>query len=114
MFFLRTEQEELRRTEPQRRRAAREVRIAVAVFNVRARSAHPVLSWPTFRAAALAYRPFLTVQCGSCGQVADLDLRNIDRHPDASINSLTPYLSCLRCQPAPPLPRLMGLRKGRR
>jgi len=110
-FLLRVEQEELRRTEPQRRRAAIEAKVAVAVFNVRARTAHPVLAWPTFRAAALAERPFLAVECTACGQVACLDLRKIEHHLDASINSLTPYLKCLRCQPDPPSPRLVGLRK---
>jgi len=114
MFLLGAKLEEQRRTEPQRRRARNEARIAVAVFNVRARSAHPVLAWPTFRAAALAERPFLMVQCAACEQIACLDLRSIDHHPDASINSLTPYLKCLRCQPRPPSPRLIGLRKGRR
>jgi hypothetical protein len=111
MFWWRVEQEELRRTEPQRRRATIEAKIAVAVFNVRARSGHPVLAWPTFRAAALAERPFLIVECASCGQIACLDLRKIGYHPDASINSLTPYLKCLRCHPNPPSPRLIGLRK---
>jgi hypothetical protein len=51
MFWRRVGQEELRRTEPQRRRATIEAKIAVAAFNGRARSAHPVLAWPTFRAA---------------------------------------------------------------
>jgi hypothetical protein len=111
MFLLGAELEELRRAEPQRRRARNEARIAVAVFNVRARSAHPVLAWPTFRAVALAQRPFLMVECASCRQIAYLDLRKIDSHPDASINSLTPHLKCVRCQPNPPLPRLIGLRK---
>ena len=111
MFLWRVEWEERRRAEPQRRRAINEAKTAVAAFNVRARSAHPVFAWPTFRAAALAERPFLMVKCVSCGQVAHLDLRKIDYHPDASINSLAPYLKCLRCQPNPPLPRLIGLRK---
>jgi hypothetical protein len=111
MFWWRVEQDELRRTEPRRRRATIEAKVAVAVFNVRARSAHPVLAWPTFRAAVMAERPFLMVECASCGQIAGLDLRKIGYHLDASINSLTPYLKCLRCQPNPPSPRLIGLRK---
>jgi hypothetical protein len=113
MSLLGAALEEQRRTEPQRRRARNEAKIAVAVFNVRARSAHPVLAWPTFRAASVAERPFLMVECVSCRQISYLDLRQINAHPDASINSLTPNLKCLRCQPDPPLPRLIGLRKWR-
>jgi hypothetical protein len=113
MFWRRVGQEELRRTEPQRRRATIEAKIAVAAFNVRARSAHPVLAWPTFRAAVLSERPFLMVECVSCGQIACVDLRKIGYHLDASINALTPYLKCMRCQPDPPSPRLFGLRKCR-
>lgn len=40
-------------------------------------------------------------------------LRKIKMHEDASINCLVPYLKCLRCQPDPPLPYLIGLRKWR-
>ena len=36
------------RTIFQHQRATVEAKIAVAVFNVRARSTHPVLAWPTF------------------------------------------------------------------
>jgi hypothetical protein len=111
LFLFKEELKEQRRTAPQRRRAAIEAKIAVAVFNVRARSTHPVLAWPTFRAALLAGRPILVVQCPSCEQVTEVDLRRIKYHPDSSINSLTPHLKCLRCQPDPPLPRLMGLRR---
>jgi hypothetical protein len=113
MFLLGAELEELRRTAPQRLRASREAKLAVAVFNVRTLSGQPVTSWPTFRAAALAGRPFLKVSCPACEQVSFVDLREIAYHPDASINSLTPHLKCLRCQPGPPLPRLVGLRRGK-
>jgi hypothetical protein len=110
-FLLKEELKEQRRTAPQRRRASIEAKIAVAVFNVGARSTHPVLAWPTFRAPLLAGRPILVVQCSSCEQVTDIDLRRIKYHPESSINSLTPHLKCLRCQPDPPLPRLVGLRR---
>lgn len=110
-FLIKEDLKEQRRTAPQRRRAAREAKIAVAVFNVRARSSRPVLAWPTFRAALMAGRPILVVQCSSCEQVSWVDLRTIKYRPDSSINSLTPHLVCLRCQPGPPLPWLLGLRK---
>jgi hypothetical protein len=99
------------RTTPQRKRAEIEAKIAIAFFNVRALTRFPVLSWPTFRAAELAKRRFLLVECPGCRQRAALDLRDISAHPDASINSLTPYFNCRRCQPQPPLPWLIGLRK---
>ncbi len=102
--------ERVRKT-PQRRRLEREAKIAVALFNVRALTRHPVLAWPTFRAAKLAKRRFLLVECPGCRQRAALDLRDIPAHPDASINALTPYFNCQRCQPQPPLPWLIGLRK---
>src|SRR4051812_26280427 len=83
------ERHEQLRTAPQRHRAEREAKIAIAAFNVRAQSkAYPVLIWPTFRAAELAKRQFLRVMCPSCAQVASIDLREIHAHPDTSINSL--------------------------
>jgi hypothetical protein len=109
--LLKAELEERRLRAPQIRRADWEAKLSVAVFNVRALSGHPVLSWPTFRAALVSKRPILQVVCPGCEQVSHLDLRTISYHPDSSINSLTPHLKCLRCQPDPPLPRLVGLRK---
>ena len=38
-----------------------------------------------------------------------IDLRRIDRHPGASVESLIPQLSCQRCSPHPPFARLIGL-----
>jgi hypothetical protein len=113
LFLFKEELKERRRTPPQHRRAAVEAKIAVAMFNVRARTRHPVLAWPTFRAALMAGRPILMVQCSGCEQASYVDLQTIRCHPDSSINSLTPYLTCLRCQPDPPLPHLMGLRRCR-
>lgn len=109
---LEAEWHDKRRTAPQRRRAIREAQIAIAAFNVRAQSkVCPALAWPTFRCAELAKRYFLRVLCPSCSQVASIDLREIYAHPDTSINSLTPHLKCLRCQPNPPLACIVGLRK---
>jgi len=34
-----------------------------------------------------------------CGVVGEIDLRRIDCHPGASIESLIPQLSCQRCSP---------------
>ena len=113
LFLFKEELKDQRRTARQRCRAAVEAKIAVAAFNVRARSDQPVLAWPTFRAALMAGRPILVVRCSGCEQVSYIDLRTIRYHPDSSINSLTPCLTCLRCQPDPPLPYLAGLRRCR-
>jgi hypothetical protein len=76
-----------------------------------------VLVWerPTASAARAkprtirAGRPWLTCYCPGCGVVGEIDLRRIDRHPGASIESLIPHLSCQRCSPHPPFARLIGL-----
>jgi len=65
--------------------------------------------FPTIAAALVAKRPWLTVQCPACLQIAEVDLRRLDRHRDASIQSLIPALSCTRCRPNPPFARLLRL-----
>lgn len=93
-------------------RVDRESKLAVAVFNVRVRSRYPqVLAWPTFRACLNAERFFLTVWCPGCGQTGCIDIRpkKLLYHPDASVNSLTDYFACTRCQPKPPRPQITGL-----
>jgi hypothetical protein len=47
--------------------------------------------------------------CPGCGQRGSVDLRRINRHPDASLESLIPILSCQRCSPNPPFARLTGV-----
>jgi len=74
----------------------------------RARGAEPLFH-PTIGGAIRAGRPWLTCYCPGCGVVGEIDLRKIDRHPDASIESLIPHLSCQRCSPHPPFARLIGL-----
>jgi hypothetical protein len=105
---------EERRVEPQRKRAENEAKLSVAVFNVRARTDWAILTWPTFRAAQVAKRYFLTCLCPGCKQEACIDLRKIKYHPDASINSLIPHLSCKRCCPNPPFAKITGLWRTRR
>jgi hypothetical protein len=63
----------------------------------------------TMPAVVRAGRTWLTCYCPGCGVVGEFDLRRIDRHPDASIESLIPSLSCRRCSPHPPFARLVGL-----
>ena len=105
---------EERRLAPKRKRADKEAKIAVAAFNVRARTDYAILAWPTFRAALAAKRYFLTALCPGCKQEAYIDLRETGYHPDASINCLIPRLSCKRCCPNPPFAKITGLRKRRK
>lgn len=103
--------DEQNRLAPKTRRAEKEAKIAVAAFNVRARTDWAILTWPTFRAARVAKRYFLTVRCPGCKQEACIDLRKIGYHLDASINCLIPHLSCKRCCPNPPFAKITGLWK---
>ena len=40
---------------------------------------------------------FLGVRCQACRTVSAVDLRGLDRHPDAAVTSLIPWLSCRSC-----------------
>jgi len=41
----------------------------------------------------------------------DIDLRTLDRHPDAAVTSLIPSLSCRSCRPNAPFAELVRLSK---
>ena len=70
-------------------KSEREAKLLVAAWNVRV------------RATLIARRFYLGCLCPGCGQRGSVDLRRINRHPDASLESLIPMLSCQRCsQPA--------------
>jgi hypothetical protein len=62
-------------------------------------------------AAIAAGHPWLTFIYPACQQIGEIDLRTLDRHPDATIESLILSLSCRRCQPNPPFVKLLGLFK---
>lgn len=67
------------------------------------------LTSPSIRAAlATGYR-FLFAFCPACRTERDVDLAAIDAHPDASIASLIPRLSCRSCRPNAPFARLRRL-----
>src|SRR5215210_5129148 len=57
----------------------------------RARGAEPLFH-PTIGAAIRAGRPWLSCYYPGCGVVGEIDLRRIDRHRAASIESLIPEL----------------------
>jgi len=94
-------------TDPDRKYGTAE-RVVDLWVKRRARGADPLFH-PTIGAAIRAGRPWLTCYCPACGIVGEIDLRKIDRHPDASIESLIPQLSCQRCSPHPPFARLIRL-----
>lgn len=83
----------------------------VSIWNARRAMGRELWFFPTIGAALAAKRPWLTVQCPACEMVADIDIRKLDRHPQASIQSLIPALSCTRCRPNPPFARLLQLRE---
>jgi hypothetical protein len=68
--------------------------------------------YPTIRAAITAGCPWLDYMCPACCRIGEIDLRQVDRHPDASISSLIQELSCRSCRPNPPFAKLVRL-KGR-
>ena len=63
----------------------------------------------TIGAAIIAGRPWLTFVCPACRVIGEVDLRTLDRHPAATVESLIPALSCRRCVPNAPFAKLLGL-----
>jgi hypothetical protein len=64
---------------------------------------------PTIGAALAARRWFLWVRCPACRTTNAIDLRTLDRHHDAAITSLIPWLSCRSCRPHAPFAELVRL-----
>jgi hypothetical protein len=48
---------------------------------------------------------------GSCRTSSGTDLRTLDRHRDAAVTSLIPWLSCGSCRPNAPFAELVRLSK---
>jgi hypothetical protein len=77
----------------------------VAAWNRR-----PNHDWsPAIGTALTAGYRWLDVYCPGCGQLAAVDLAEVDRHPQAAITSLILSLRCGRCAGNGPLPKLGGL-----
>jgi|SRR5579863_4491079 len=70
----------------------------IASWNARQEAHMPMLFSPTIGAAIAARRWFLWVRCPACQSINAIDLRTLDRHPDAAITSLVPWLSCRSCR----------------
>jgi hypothetical protein len=81
----------------------------VTAWNERQAKRKPLLFAPTIGAAITARYFFLWVRCPACRTTQSVDLRTVDRHPDASITSLIPALSCRSCRPNAPFAELLRL-----
>jgi hypothetical protein len=51
---------------------------------------------------------WLHVVCPACHQMGETDLRKIDIHPNASLDTVVREMSCRRCSPHPPFARPLG------
>jgi hypothetical protein len=65
----------------------------IAAWNERQGKRMPMLFSPTIGAAVKAGYWFLWVHCPACRTINAIDLRALDRHPDAALTSLIPALS---------------------
>jgi hypothetical protein len=81
-------------------------RKVVDIWNARS----DLFFYPTIRAAITAGYPWLDYMCPACCRVGEIDLRQVDRHRDASISSLIQKLSCRSCGPNPPFAKLVRLK----
>jgi hypothetical protein len=68
---------------------------------------------PALGVAIAAGFYFLDVWCPGCAQLKQVDLRKLDRHPQTTLFSLIPSLSCRNCQPHPPFARIKSLSVAR-
>lgn len=64
---------------------------------------------PSIRCAIVAGCPWLHVYCPGCETSRAIDVRTIDRHPEASVAGLVLGLRCSWCRGGAPMPRLLGL-----
>jgi hypothetical protein len=81
----------------------------VSAWNARQEAHMPMLFSPTIGAALAAHCWFLWVRCPACRTTTSIDLRTLDRHPDATVTSLIPALSCRSCRPHAPFAELVRL-----
>jgi hypothetical protein len=81
----------------------------IAAWNERQALRAPMIFSPTIGAAIKAGYWFLWVRCPACRTINAIDLRTLDRHPDAAVTSLIPALSCRSCRPNAPFAELVRL-----
>jgi hypothetical protein len=87
----------------------REAKRVVAIWNARRAKGRHLWFHLTIGAAVIAERPWLTFVCPACQVIGQVDLRTLDRHPAATVESLIPSLSCRRCVPNAPFVRLIRI-----
>jgi hypothetical protein len=80
-----------------------------AAWNERQTLRAPMIFSPTIGAAIRARYWFLWVRCPACRSIDSIDLRRLDRHPDAAVTSLIPSFSCRSCRPNAPFAELVRL-----
>jgi hypothetical protein len=79
--------------------AERDARRIVAIWNGRRAKGRELWFHLRIGAAIAAGRPWLTFLCPGYQQIGEIDLRRLDRHPNATIESLVLSLRCRRCRP---------------
>ncbi|MGA9007494.1 MAG: hypothetical protein WBE48_02935 [Xanthobacteraceae bacterium] len=81
----------------------------IDAWNERQAKRMPMLFSPTIGPAIAARYWFLWVRCPGCRTTNAIDLRKLDRHPDAAVTSLILSLSCRSCRPNAPFGELVRL-----
>jgi hypothetical protein len=82
---------------------------AITRWNAEMRKGYRPRYSPMIGVAIEARFYFLDLHCPGCRQTKQIDLRTLDRHPQTTLESLIPSLSCRNCQPNPPFARLVSL-----
>jgi hypothetical protein len=72
-----------------------------------------VWSVPTIGAALTAGYPWLSIYCPGCRSIQEIDLRKVDRHPDAVVTRLVLSLRGRMCGNHAPMPELRGLAQAK-
>jgi hypothetical protein len=118
MGFNRRKMEDQRRQAADKEAAARRATDAqvledavrlIGTWNERQARQMPMLFSPTIGAAVTAGYWYLWVRCPACCTTNAIDLRALDRHHDAAVTSLIPWLSCRSCRPNAPFAELVRL-----
>ncbi len=118
MGFNRRKMEDRRHQASEKQAAARRATDAqvfedaerlIGAWNERQAQRMPMLFSPTIGAALASRYWYLWVRCPACRTTQAIDLRRIDRHPDAAVTSLIPALSCRSCRPNAPFAELVRL-----
>jgi len=99
----------LQQRERMRRMAEARFRRQAATQRIEQWNAALALPSPTVGDAMLTGHHWLRVFCPGCRTSSDVDLRRIDRHPDAKVETLVLSLRCSWCRNSAPMPRLLGL-----